>query len=464
MKLSLPLLLAFLFGVGDAICNAQTKSTFQIATFSADVTIPLNHRCMGVLPTKSKTIVDPLEAIGFVLMGADKPLVYVAVDWCEIRNGAYDQWRDALAAAAGTTRQRVLVSSLHQHDAPVSDSGAAKLLEDVGLKGELYDEEFHQKTLDLVAAALKKGLEHPVPATHYGTGKARVEKVASNRRIVMPDGKVTFSRGSRSGGNEHHSQAPDGEIDADLKTLSFWNGETPIVAIHTYATHPMSYYGQGEVSADFVGLARRKMQSDFPNVKQIYASGCSGDITAGKFNDGSKASRVRLTDRIHQAMLSSWKNTTKHPLGQIQFRNTKLELEYFDHAALKPERLQKVLNDESVRTEDRILAAMGLSSSERVASGQAIDFPCIDFGEAQLVLFPGESFVGYQLMAQQMSPETFVLSIGYGECWPGYVPTNSAFADNFHDKWLWVGPGSENKVRAALREVLLNRSQKQKRK
>ena len=24
-------------------------------------------------------------------------IVVVAVDWCEIRNGAYDQWRDALA-------------------------------------------------------------------------------------------------------------------------------------------------------------------------------------------------------------------------------------------------------------------------------------------------------------------------------------------------------------------------------
>ncbi len=464
MKFPLSLFFTFVFSVCVATCDAQSNSTFQIATFSADVTIPLNHRCMGVLPTKSKKIVDPLEAVGFVLIGADKPLVYVAVDWCEIRNGAYDQWRDALAAAAGTTRQRVLVSSLHQHDAPVTDSGAAKLLEEVGLKGELYDEEFHQKTLDLVAAALKKSLKNAVPVTHYGTGKARVEKVASNRRIVMADGKVTFSRGSRSGGNEYHSHAPDGEIDADLKTLSFWNGETPIVAVHAYATHPMSYYGQGEVSADFVGLARRKMQSDFPNVKQIYASGCSGDITAGKFNDGSKASRVRLTDRIHQAMLSSWKNTKKHSLDQIQFRNTNLELEYFDHAALKPERLQKVLSDKSVRTEDRILAAMGLSSSHRVASGQTIDFPCIDFGEAQLVLFPGESFVGYQLMAQQMSPDTFVLSIGYGECWPGYVPTNAAFADKFHDKWLWVGPGSENKVRAALREVLLHQAKEENRK
>ena len=108
---------------------------FRLATFSRDVTIPLGHRCMGVLPTKSKRIVDRLWAHGFVLTGGDKPVVLCAVDWCEIRNGAYDQWRDALAKAAGTTRERVLVCSLHQHDAPVTDSGAAELLREAGLPG-----------------------------------------------------------------------------------------------------------------------------------------------------------------------------------------------------------------------------------------------------------------------------------------------------------------------------------------
>ena len=104
--------------------DAATRRTFRLATFSADVTIPLGHRCMGILPTKSQKVADPLYAHGFVLLGGGDPIVLCAVDWCEIRNGAYDQWRDALALAAGTTRRRVLVCSLHQHDAPVVDRGA----------------------------------------------------------------------------------------------------------------------------------------------------------------------------------------------------------------------------------------------------------------------------------------------------------------------------------------------------
>jgi hypothetical protein len=108
-----------LFALLGLVTSPVFAAGFRLARFSADVTIPLGHRCMGVLPTKSKEIVDPLRVYGFVLLGADKPIVLAAFDWCEIRNGAYDQWRDALATAAGTSRERVVVSSLHQHDAPV---------------------------------------------------------------------------------------------------------------------------------------------------------------------------------------------------------------------------------------------------------------------------------------------------------------------------------------------------------
>ncbi len=73
---------------------------------------------------------------------------------------------------------------------------------------------------------------------------------------VAPDGRVTFERGSRSGAETFHREQPEGLIDPLLKTISFWDGDQPVLALHAYATHPMSYYGQGEVSSDFVGLAR----------------------------------------------------------------------------------------------------------------------------------------------------------------------------------------------------------------
>ena len=66
--------------------SVAADAPVRLATFSADVTIPLDHRCMGVLPTKSKKIVDPLFSHGFLLLGRGKPTVTCALHWCQIRN------------------------------------------------------------------------------------------------------------------------------------------------------------------------------------------------------------------------------------------------------------------------------------------------------------------------------------------------------------------------------------------
>ncbi len=446
--------LVVFFALLGLVTSPVSAAGFRLARFSADVTIPLGHRCMGVLPTKSKEIVDPLRVYGFVLLGAEKPIVLAAVDWCEIRNDAYDDWRDALAAAAGTVRQRVLVSSLHQHDAPVIDRGAQQLLDKFGLQGELYDVAFHQQVIQRVARALSDSLEHAEPVTHVGLGRARVEQVASNRRVELADGQVHYGRGSSSGGSQQNRDADDGEIDPWLRTISFWNRRQPLLALHGYATHPMSYYGRGGVSWDFVGMARERRAMDDRGIMQIYVSGCSGDVTAGKYNDGSPDNRGVLADRLYQAMTAAWKVTSRVPLRQVGFRNTSFDLAFNDDQRFSRATLTATLEDADKDVRDRILAAMGLASLDRIAAGRQIDMPCVELGPARIVLFPGETFVGYQLMAQQLQPDNFVMSIGFGDCWPGYIPTRRAFEENFGHSWRWVAPGSDRQLESALRTLL----------
>ena len=57
-------------------------------------------------------------------------------------------------------------------------------------------------------------------------------------------------------------------------------------------------------------------------------------------------------------------------------------------------------------------------------------------------------------MAQQLQPDNFVMSIGFGECWPGYIPTRRAFEENFGHSWRWVAPGSDRQLESALRTLL----------
>lgn len=435
-------------------CNWSDCAEHRIGHFQIDVTIPIGHRCMGILPQKAKSVSDALELHGFVLLGSGKPIVVVAIDWCEIRNKSYDQWRSRLAVIAKTDLKRVLVSSLHQHDAPVVDAAAQELLDGVGLGGELFDPEFHEGVLKRAEAALAQAIEEARPLTHIGYSQTRVERVASNRRVVDGSGQVSFARGSSSGREPFFRQTDEGLIDPLLRTVSFWDGMQCVVEYHTYATHPMSFYGRGEVSSDFVGLARKRLARLDRAVHPIYASGCSGDVTAGKYNDGTPQAREELTSKIYDAMLANRSSVEKREARWV-FRSRPLQLDYTRAPSLQKDRLLQELNDPNLATEKRVLAAMGLASWRRsVERQQAIDMPCIDFGVARLVLFPGESFVGYQHLAQRASGGVPVLPVGYGESWTGYIPTDAAFEDRFDESWLWVAPGAQSRIEGVLSELL----------
>ena len=233
----------------------------------------------GISPAQSAEPFAPLLARGFVLRAGELPVVFVAVDWCEIRNEAFDRWRTVLAGAAGTRPERVLVTSTHAHDAPVADLRAQQLLDEYSPGVNITDLTFHETAVQRVAKALRDGLTRAQPITHLGTGEARVEGVASNRRFIPSVGGISYGRMSRATSAEAKA-APEGTIDPFLKTISFWNGDRAVCALHGYATHPMSRYGQGMVSCDFVGLARNHRQEDDHGCFQIYTSGCAGNVTA----------------------------------------------------------------------------------------------------------------------------------------------------------------------------------------
>jgi hypothetical protein len=423
-----------------------------LSTFAAEVTCPLGHPLMGGGIAPAKEVIDPLFAHGFVLRGVGKPVAVVAVDWCELRNGAYEAWRKAIAEAVGTDPVRVAVSCLHQHDAPVADLEAEELLRRHGGGASVCDPEFHARAVERVAAAAKRAEARPV--THVGTGQAKVEQVASNRRYTDESGRVRFDRGSATRDPKARA-AGGGTIDTALKTLSLWDGDTPLLALSAYATHPMSYYGRGGVSADFVGMARRRRQADTPGVFQMYASGCSGDVTAGRYNDGSPGNRPVLAGRLHRAMAAAWEQTTRTPLRDVAFRSVPLALGARSSKGFSADELTARLKTDP-RPFGRCLAALGLSWRKRVEAGRPIDLPVLVLGGAALALLPAESYVEYQLLAQKLRPGSFVMAAGYGECGPGYIPTERAWKENDSNlgDWCWVNPGSEGRMEDALRTAL----------
>ena len=424
-------------------------SGLRLATFSADITPPLGS---PIYTGAARSIADPLEARGIVLSGSGRPVVILILDWCEVRNNSYDLWRSQIAAAAGTTSARVLLSCVHQHDALYTDIEAQHLLDEVLSPYKLCDPEFERACISKVTQAIRRAT--PQPITHFGTGQATVEKVASNRRVVRPDGKISYGRTSATLDPAIRNQA-GGLVDPTLRTISFWNGTKPVAALHAYSTHPMSYYGKGDVSADFPGIARRKLQAESPGVFHIYCSGASGDTMAGRYNDGNPANREILAGRLHKAMAAAWSATERAPLSRIGFRSAKAMFQPRKDQRYSLEELNRVLASGSAPRREKLDAALGISWLRRIGLRRPIDVPAVDFGAAAIVLVPAEAFVQYQLWAQEAAPKTMVMTLGYGECAPGYIPTDAAVAEGYDDHYSWVDFATcEATLRNAINEAL----------
>ena len=436
----------------SAYGNENTAPSLKIATFSADITPPIGSPLCGGWIEPSNVIDDPLRAVGIVLLGSGKPIVLCALDWVETNNESYDAWREALAAAAGTDPSRVAVQCVHPHNAPWANLRANELLQNAGYRTQVVDPHAFHEAIKRTATAVKESLQSARPFTHIGTGQARVDRVASTRRVMGDDGRVALVRMSRAKTAEAKA-ATEGLIDPFLKTLSFWDGDTPIAALHYYATHPMSFYGDGRVTSDFCGLARDLRQKENPEVHQVYFNGCAGDITAGKYNEATPASRVALRDRIRDAMQVAWKATTREPLRNVEWRVLPVQFAARTEEEFSEATLRRILTDPATRGNKRSIAAIKLSWLARIQ--KPIELSSLRLGDAIIVNLPGEPFVQYQLFAQQQRPDGFVCVAGYGDGGPGYIPLQDSYAQGGYEPTMsFVPPETEKLLNEAIQKLL----------
>ncbi|MEY4941605.1 MAG: hypothetical protein RIQ93_3340, partial [Verrucomicrobiota bacterium] len=219
-----------------AAAAGQVKgSGMHVATFRFDVTPPKGHSLCGGWIKPVMDYDDPLEAIGYVLLGAGQPIVFCVVDWTGILNEAHVKWRTVLAEAAGTTPDRVAVHCVHQHNAPMVCFDAERLIAQQADLPHVFEVDFHRRCLDRAREAVVAALRQARPITHVAFGLAPVARVASNRRVARnAEGRVTAMRGS-SAKDPALIALPEGLIDPTLRTIAWYDRGTKVLATHFYA-------------------------------------------------------------------------------------------------------------------------------------------------------------------------------------------------------------------------------------
>lgn len=439
-----------------ATASQAEEHVVRVSTFQVDITPPPGSPLCDGAVQPVKEVVDPLQARGLVLFTGEQPIVLCALDWVGVGNAGYDAWREALARAAGTSVDRVAVQCLHQHDAPGCDLSAEALLAEQGIGGASCNVAFAREAIQRTAAAVKAALANPQRVTHVGHGRAKVDRVASNRRVLGPDGKVKYVRWSATKDDAARAE-PEGTVDPEVKLVSFWDGERPLTVLSYYATHPQSYYGQGSVSYDFVGMARQELADALPEVACVHFNGAAGNVTAGKYNNGDPANRAALAGRLAAGMKAAWQATERVPLTAADVRWKVVPVKLPLSQRLDDEQpLESELGNAKARTAARVRAARDLAFARLTKAGHETQLSCLDAGPVSILHMPGELFIEYQLAAQRLMPDRFVCMAAYGDYGAGYIGTEISYTQGGYETGIVsrVSPAVEGVLMAALRKLL----------
>ncbi|OJT94919.1 MAG: hypothetical protein BGN82_03095 [Alphaproteobacteria bacterium 65-7] len=441
---------------GQPALAAGTATGLRVATFQTDATPPIGYD-MGYSVVKS--IGEKLLVKGVVITGAGKPIVMAAVDWVTVDGQARDEWHALLAKAAGTTPDRVSLHHLHQHDAPRGDLGVFDERVKQGLPepvpaGVPDKGTWVRGVMERSAAELAKALPKAQPVTHLGLGKAVAERIGANRRIMGANGRVAMHRQSTftneypadvaarikvdadADGHrlsifypEEAKAAPEGLIDPYVRVISLWNGNRPLVALTYYASHPQVAFGKGIPTPEFVGLARERRQKE-TGAFQVYFNGAGGNITLGKYNDGSERARQEFAGRMLDAMRRAWTATARSPLtpADVEWRTTDISLPA-KYGAFKDE-ARAVAADKTRPASERVAAIGKYVRAQALEDGTTLSV--LRLGDAYSVHIPGESFIQYQLGAQAIRPNNFVTMAAYAEGL-GYIGNKDAYGEGGYE-------------------------------
>ena len=437
----------------SSVPTPSPTPVLRVATFDVDATPPVGSM-MAYDPVTNHWELG-LRARGIVLLGAGEPIVLCAVDWIGIANEGHDAFRGALARAAVTSPRRVAVHTLHQHDAPDCDFSAERILNEAGADPRQYEGRFQRQVIADVERAVRESLPRAQPVTHLGLGEARVDQVASNRRILGPDGKVRATRWTATKDPAIRAE-PEGTIDPMLSLVSLWNGERPVAVLSYYATHPQSYYRTGLPNPDFPGLARFLRQLAVPAALHVHFNGAGGNVGAGKYNDGSPENRLALAQRLADGMRRAWESTKRQPISASDVGWT------VESVALPPAKYLTAAKLESDLKEraGAFVAAGGASRLawlRRCQAGHQLDVQCLRLDRSRILHLPGELFVEYQLAAKAMRPNLFVALAAYGDYAPWYIGTQVAYEQGGYETGpdaSNVAPEVEAVLTAAIRKLL----------
>jgi len=428
--------------LAGALRRATAAPRLRVASFRCDVTPDIGEPLIWVTPASK--IEDPLWAKGIVLDAGTLRCVLCAVDWCGLGGATDLMFRRKMAAAAGTDVERIALQAVHQHTAPYVDGDGYELLLKLPSPPLMMSADFLARVSDRLAQSIGDAVSRLEEFDRVGIAEVLVERVASARRL-FEDGRLV-TRFSTGGSKPELAALPEGKVDPLLRTVTLARGERPLARLHYYATHPQTFCCDGRESGDFDGAARERFEAE-EEVPQIYFTGCSGDVTVGKYNDASPAARESLAGRLGAALRGSAASTRFESVRSLAWRHENLSL------PPKPETTPPASAPGSELTGQELYR----TAITRAFARRARPLPAsvLALGNVRLLHLPGEPMLAFQEHALKSAPSRFVAVAGYGDISPGYLCTDRAFEEGGYEPGASnAAAGTESRVRQLIERLL----------
>lgn len=410
----------------------------RVAVLECDATPDMGEPNIWVQPVTS--VMDPLLVKGIVLESGGERFVVAAIDWCGVGGETDLLLRTALARGAGTDVTRVALQSVHQHAAPYQEGDGSKVMAAERPGALRMSGAYLKKLASRMEKAAREAAKKLEPFDEVGVGRAKVEKAASARRLLK-DGKIV-TRFSSTAKNPELAAEAEGEIDPWMRCVALARGGKPVVRLYYYATHPQTFCCDGRVSADFVGWARKEMERG-DGVAAVYFTGCGGDVTVGKYNQGSDDNRAALGERLLAGM--------KAAAGAVKLeKTTRVEWRYRDLKLPVPD-----TGPDVGKAETEVLAYRAAIAKAFRRRTRPLPTSALTLGGATIVHLPGEPLLEFQRHALKVAGERFVAVAGYGDISPGYLCPDVAFEQGGYEPSASnAAKGTEARVKAAIEELL----------
>ncbi len=410
----------------------------------------------------STGIHDPLYANALYLSNDEESILCISTDLLFVHHDLAADCRQRICRSTGIPTTNIMISATHTHSAPVTCSVLAWQGDPVVPKP---DPEYLRRVSDGIVGAAVEAVKNAEPA-ELASRFAPVDGVGCNRLN------------------------PDGPRDPDAGILVVRrSSDKCVTAIQVcYSMHPtVIHENTTQVTADFPGFCRQRLESEFPDAMVIYHTGPCGNLSPrhhvhGQTFDEAERLGSRLSDCICRALARLPETCfSRTPKIRAAAKECKLIAREFVSVQTAREHVQKVQqkyarlkNSNAPRPRIRTAECELFGAEEQVTLAEAqergqiarlhSDYACTEIqvlraGDVFLACLPGELFVEYALKLKSSADQSvFPVSLANGEL-QGYITTPDA--DGYEASLSMFTPESGSRMIQTALSLIEERMQRE---